>query len=343
MIDTDWLVGNKLNSSGQNNMSYRIFITGSGIADEAMQLLAKENCITEIGEPGDTPADLVKKLGNFDPHALIVRQGKITAEVQNAAPSLKVICKHGVGTDNIDIAAATGRGIPAMFTPGQNFETVAEHTLALILALARQIPFQDKQIRNGIFDKKNFGGLELTGKTLGLIGYGRIGRRLAELVSPFNMNVIVYHPSHMNKPASDHISKVKHPEDIYHQADIICLHCPLTDKTRGMINSNTIAQMKPGAFIVNTARGAIINENDLYHALKEKQIAGAALDCYETEPPAADHPLFQLDNIILTTHTAGTSDHSTRNVGLAAAKNVLDILQGRPPDMASMLNREIMQ
>jgi D-3-phosphoglycerate dehydrogenase len=324
-------------------MNYRIFITGSGIADEAMQLLAGENCITEIGEPGDTPADLIRKLGNFDPHALIVRQGQITAEVQNAAQSLKVICKHGVGTDNIDIKAATNRGIPAMFTPGQNFEAVAEHTLALILALARQIPFQDKQIRNGIFDKKSFGGLELLGKTLGLIGYGRIGRRLAELVSPFKMNVVVYHPSHADEPASGYISKVQHAADVYPQADIISLHCPLTDATNGMINSESIALMKPGALIVNTARGAIVNEGNLYDALKEKRIAGAALDCFETEPPAADNPLFHLDNVILTTHTAGMSDHSTKNVGLAAARNVLDILQGRQADMEAVLNREVLQ
>jgi D-3-phosphoglycerate dehydrogenase len=230
-----------------------------------------------------------------------------------------------------------------MFTPGQNFEAVAEHTLALILALARQIPFQDKQIRNGIFDKKNFGGFELLGKTLGLIGYGRIGRRLAELVSPFKMNVVVYHPSHTDEPASGYISKVQHAADVYPQADIISLHCPLTDATNGMINSKSIAQMKPCALIVNTARGAIVNEGSLYDALKEKRIAGAALDCFETEPPAADNPLFQLDNVILTTHTAGMSDYSTKNVGLAAARNVLDILQGRQADMEAVLNREVMQ
>ena len=145
-------------------MSYRIFITGSGITEEAMHLLKGEHCQTEIGEPTDTPADLIAKLSSFDPHALIVRQGQITAEVQAAAGSLKAICKHGVGTDNIDIAAATALGIPVMYTPGQNFEAAAEHTLALILALARQIPLQDKRIRNGIFDKKITAGLSYSAK-----------------------------------------------------------------------------------------------------------------------------------------------------------------------------------
>jgi len=324
-------------------MSYRIFITGSGIAEEAMQLLTQANCVTQVGEPADSPADLIRKLSSFDPHALIVRQGQITAEVQKAAKSLQVICKHGVGTDNIDVEAATRLGIPAMFTPGQNFEAVAEHTLALILALARRIPFQDQQIRNGIFDKRGYNGIELRGKTIGLIGYGRIGRRLAELLSPFNMNILVYHPSCADETMPAHISKVQRVEDLYPQADIISLHCPLTDATRGLINSAAIAQMKPTTLVINTARGAIVNESDLVAALETKRIAGAALDCFEQEPPAPDNPLFQLDNVIMTTHTAGMSDQSTRNVGVAAATNVLAILQGQQPDTRSILNKAIMQ
>jgi len=324
-------------------MTYRVFITGSGITEDAMQLLRDQQCETEIGEPGDTPADLTTKLSKFDPHALIVRQGQITADVQAAASSLKVICKHGVGTDNIDIAAATRSGIPAMFTPGQNCEAVAEHTLALMLALARQVPFQDKQIRNGIFDKKNFSGIELLGKTIGLVGFGRIARRVAELVSPFNMKVVVYHPSFADEAALDHVTKVMQVEELFPLSDIISLHCPLTDSTRGLINSDAIAQMKASALIVNTARGPIVNESDLYNALKSGQIAGAALDCFETEPPAADNPLFELDNVIMTTHTGGMSDYSTRNVGLASVRNVLDILQGRQPDMKSVLNAEVMR
>ena len=321
-------------------MSYRIFITGSGITEEAMQLLKGENCQMEIGEPADTPAELIAKLSSFDPHALIVRQGQITAEVQAAAGSLKAICKHGVGTDNIDIAAATALGIPVMYTPGQNFEAAAEHTLALILALARQIPLQDRKIRNGIFDKKNYGGVELLGKTIGLVGYGRIARRLAELLYPFNMKAIVYHPSWRDDPELDHVSKVQHVDELFPLADIISLHCPLTDATRGLINRETIAKMKTSAMIINTARGPVVNENDLYNALKERRIAGAALDCFETEPPAADNPLFELDNVIMTTHIAGMSDYSTKNVGLASARNVLDILQGRQPDLKSVLNKE---
>lgn len=323
-------------------MSYRIFITGSGIAEEAQQLLREENCTFEVGDPKDTPEDLVRKLKAFNPDSLIVRQGKITAEVQDAAPNLKVICKHGVGTDNIDIQAAAQRGIPVMFTPFANFESVAEHTLALILSLIRRIPNEDKRIRNGVFDKKKYDGLELPGKTLGIIGFGHIGRRLAELVAPFKMKVLAYHPSCTGEALAPYISKVKNAADIFPQADIISLHCPLTPETKGMINIKTISQMKQGVYIINTARGGIVNEKDLFRALQEGRVGGAALDVFEVEPPAADHPLFQLGNVIFTTHVAGASDNSLKNMGTDSVKNVLAVLNGESPDMESLVNKEVL-
>lgn len=323
-------------------MSYRIFITGSGIAEEAQQLLREENCTFEVGDPKDTPEDLVRKLKAFNPDSLIVRQGKITAEVQDAAPNLKVICKHGVGTDNIDIQAAAQRGIPVMFTPFANFESVAEHTLALILSLIRRIPNEDKRIRNGVFDKKKYDGLELPGKTLGIIGFGHIGRRLAELVAPFKMKVLAYHPSCTGEALAPYISKVKNAADIFPQADIISLHCPLTPETKGMINTKTISQMKQGVYIINTARGGIVNEKDLFRALQEGRVGGAALDVFEVEPPAADHPLFQLGNVIFTTHVAGASDNSLKNMGTDSVKNVLAVLNGESPDMESLVNKEVL-
>lgn len=324
-------------------MHYRIFITGSGIVKEAQQLLREENCIFETGDPKDTPADIARKLREFDPHGLIVRQGKISAEVQAAAKSLKVICKHGVGTDNIDVAEATRRGIPVLFTPLANYESVAEHTLALIFALLRRIPLEDKRIRSGVFDKKHYDGQELLGKTLGIIGFGHIGRRLAELAAPFKMKVVVYHPSCTPEPLPPYISKVKKVEEIFSRADIISLHCPLTPETKGMINRRTIAQMKQGVYIVNTARGGIVNEGDLFQALQERRVGGAALDVFEEEPPAADHPLFRLDNVIFTTHVAGASDNSLKNMGVDSVKNVLAVLNGEPPDPESLVNKEVLR
>lgn len=323
-------------------MSYRIFVTGSGIAEKARQLLSNNDCVVATGDPKDTPADLVRKLQEFNPDGLIVRQGKITAEVQNAAPQLKVICKHGVGMDNIDIANATQRGIPVMFTPYANFESAAEHTLALMLSLARRIPQEDRSIRSGVFDKKKYDGLELFEKTLGIIGFGKIGRRFSELVAPFEMNVLVYHPSGTEEPLPDYISKVKHVTDLLPQADILSLHCPLTPATKSMINKQTIALMKKGVYIINTARGGLVNDDDLVQALQEGQIAGAALDVFEEEPPPANHPLFKQENVIFTTHVAGMSDNSVKNMGMESARNVLAVLKGEKLNREALWNPESM-
>ena len=319
-------------------MRYRIFITGSGIAKEAQQFLRENDCVFEVGDPKDSPEDLARKFKAFNPHGIIVRQGKITAEVLDAAESLQVVCKHGVGTDNIDIAAASERGIPVLYTPRANFESLAEHTLALILALARKIPQQDQRIRNGVFDKKNFDGLELFGKTLGIIGFGISGRRLTELVAPFRMQVLVYHPSRTAEKLPGYIRKVDHAAAIFPEADIISLHCPLNAATRNLINRETIDQMKPGVLIINTSRGGIVNEGDLFQALQERRIRGAALDVFENEPPAVDHPLFKLDNIIFTTHVGGVSDNSAKNMGMDSVKNVLAVLTGAPVDKGSLVN-----
>ncbi len=185
--------------------------------------------------------------------------------VLESASNLKVICKHGVGTENIDINAASKKGIPVLFTPWANYESVAEHTLALILALIRRIPSQDASIRCGKFDKSKFDGLELFGKYLGIVGFGHIGRRLAELVAPFKMVVLAYNPLDVKKISQPYIRKVQHLEDLYVQSDIISLHCPLTPDTKNMINEHSIRQMKPGVMLINTARGGLIKETDLFY------------------------------------------------------------------------------
>lgn len=323
-------------------MRFRIFLTGSGIAEVAQQLLRDENCIFETGDPKDTPADLVRKLKQFNPDGLIVRQGKITAQVQDAPAALKVISKHGVGTDNIDLAAATARQIPVTYTPFANFESAAEHTLALILSLVRRIPQEDKQIRSGIFDKKKYGGLELFGKTLGVIGFGKIARRLVELIAPFKMNILVYHPSETKEALPENVRKVENVETIFAKADILSLHCPLTPETKNLVCEATISRMKAGIYIINTARGGIVNESDLFTALKNGRVAGAALDVFEKEPPAPDHPLFTLDNVIPTTHVAGMSDNSFKNMGLDAVKNALTVLKGEKINPDFLVNKGIL-
>jgi D-3-phosphoglycerate dehydrogenase len=318
-----------------------VFITGSGFARGAQQLLREQNCIFELGDPRDAPTDIAERVRRFKPDGLIVRQGIITAEVLDAAPQLKVICKHGVGTDNIDVAAASQRGIPVLFTPRANSESTAEHTLALILALLRSIPKEDQRIRTGVFDKRAYEGQELLGKTIGLIGFGRIGRRMAELLAPFRMNMLVYHPSRTRESLPANIVKLQHVEEMFPQADVISLHCPLTPETSGMIHARVIARMKPGAYLINTARGGLINEADLLLALREHRIAGAALDVFDAEPPAADHPFFRLDNVIVTPHVGGVSDKSLENMGMDAVENVLSVLRGQPVDEESFISKKV--
>jgi len=324
------------------NTKFRVFITGSGIALEALQQLKAENCIFETGTPKDSPEEIAAKLTSFNPDALIVRQGKITEAVLNSAINLKVICKHGVGTDNIDIKAATRANIPVFYTPNANFEAVATHTFALMMSLIRQIPNQDNRIRQGIFDKSTYNGQELKGKTLGLIGFGKVGRRLSEMTAPFQMKVISYHPSDSNENLADHITKTSNINEVISQADILSLHCPLTPETRYLLNENTFKMMKQDAFLINTARGGIINENDLLVALEQNQIRGAALDVFEIEPPAKNNPLLQNKNIILTSHIAGSSDNSLKNMGAEAVQHVLSVLKGEPMDTGSMKNNEVL-
>ena len=322
-------------------MGYRIYITGSGIAEEAQQLLRQEGCAFAVGDPKDTPSDIARELARFHADGVIVRQGRITAEVMDAAAQVKVICKHGVGTDNIDLAEATRRGIPVMFTPLANHESVAEHTLTLILSLIRRIALEDKRIRTGIFSKKDYDGLELLGRTLGIIGFGHVGRRLAELVAPFRMKVIAYDPVFTTAALPYPVTRARDAGEVFSQADIISLHCPLTADTRNLINARTMAQMKRGVYIINTARGGIVNEADLLRALQDRQVGGAALDVFEVEPPAGDHPLFQLNNVIFTSHVAGASDNSLKNMGVESVKNVLAVLTGQTPDRESLVNPEV--
>lgn len=321
-------------------MSFRIFVTGSGLAEEARQLLKEQGGVYEAGRPADTPEDIAAKLEAFDPDGLIVRQGKITAQVLDAAPRLRVVCKHGVGTDNIDVEAAGRRGIPVLYTPMANCESVAEHALALILALLRRIPYEDGRVRKGVFEKQGYEGQELLGKTLGIIGFGRAGRRLAELIGPFGAAVLAFDPLCPEAPLASHVTRVSDLEQIYSRADIISLHCPLTPETRGMIRKSSIDRMKPGVYLINTARGGIVREDDLLEALKEGRIRGAALDVLETEPPGPGHPLFELDSVILTPHVGGMSDHSFKNMGLEAVRNVLAVLTGGTPSEGSLVIRK---
>ncbi len=261
-------------------------------------------------------------------HAMIIRSGT-TADVEllDQAKNLKVIVRAGVGVDNIDLDAAAQRGVIVMNTPDANTISTAEHTMALMMALARQIPTADASMRAGRWDRKKFMGMQLYGKTLGMIGFGRVGRAVAERAQCLGLTEVAYDPF-VPEDIVRHLglSLVPRLEELLEVADIITLHAVVTDQTREIINADTIAQMKDGVLIINAARGKLINNADLAEALQSGKVAGAALDVYDIEPPDADNPLLNLPNVIYTPHLGASTIAAQDAVGTQAAEAVVNAL-----------------
>ncbi len=261
-----------------------------------------------------------------DYHGLVIRSAtKVTAEIIDAARNLKVIGRAGSGLDNVDKAAATKKGIVVMNTPGGNTITTAEHTIAHIVSLARKIPQATMSMKTGKWDKKKFMGVELFNKTLGIIGIGNIGSQVAKRMQAFAMNVIAYDPFLSGDQAKTMGIEKVDLEEVFKRSDFITIHTPLTPETKNLINKDTIKLMKQGVRIINCARGGIINEKDLYDAIVEGQVAGAALDVFEKEPPE-NNPLLTLDNVICTPHLGASTKEAQENVAIAVAEQIVDYL-----------------
>lgn len=262
-----------------------------------------------------------------DAHALIIRSGvSADAELINKAPQLNAIARAGVGVDNVDLAAASARGIVVMNSPGGNTISTAEHTFGLMMALSRHIPQGHQSLAEGRWDRKTFTGVELKGKTLGIIGLGRIGQAIATRAQAFAMGVIAHDPYLPPAVAAAINAPLLGLTEVFARADYLTLHALVTDETRGMINDETIAAMKDGVRIINAARGALINSDHLAAALKSGKVAGAALDVYEQEPPPADHPLIGLPNVVHTPHLAASTADAQITVAVEAAQLVVDFL-----------------
>ncbi len=319
------------------NMKRRIFITAP-IANEALELLDANNCEYIFGDTSYSFEKMTQKIIDYQPVGIIIRSGKITREVITSCKELKILSKHGVGVDNIDVKAATELGIPVTNTPKANFESVAELTVGLIYALARAIPLEDKRVKNGIWDKKKYPGVHISGKTLGLIGFGRIGSRVAELVSPLNLKIKIYDPFLKADNLPDGAVLYENIEDLLSESDFVTLHCPLTTENKHLINKEKLTLMKPTAFIINTARGGLIDETELAKVLTDGKLAGAAIDAFEQEPPNQDNPLLMLDNVIASTHVGGASDKSFVNMGTGAVSNLLKGLALEKPDRDCWIN-----
>ena len=275
--------------------------------------------------PGLAPAELQAALKDCE--GLIVRsETKVTADLLDAANSLRVIGRAGVGVDNIDVSAATIRGVVVMNAPDGNTITTAEHTIAMLIALARSIPQASSSLKSGRWDRKKFVGVELQGKTLGIVGLGRIGRVVASRARAMGMMIVAFDPFIAPEQARDLEIELATLDEVYARADFLTVHTPLTPETRGLIDREAISKMKKGARIINCARGGLVDEDALYEALTSGDIAGAALDVFVQEPPAADHKLLQLDQVIVTPHLGASTKEAQEGVAFTVAEQMRDYL-----------------
>lgn len=272
---------------------------------------------------------------------LILRvKGRVTESLLARAPRLKVIARHGVGVDNVDVAAATRRRIPVCVTLGANTDAVAEHTFLLMLAVGKRLLAVNAGVRQGAWEAlrgRLYTGL--TGRTLGIVGMGRVGVRLAELAAAFGMHRLAYDPALSPEEIRRRGAEPVAFPDLLRAADIVTLHAPLTAETRHLMNREAFALMKPGAILVNTSRGGVIDDHALAEAVRSGRLAGAGIDVTEPEPPAPDNPLLALEQVLITPHIAAHTEDSMRRMAVTAAEQVLMALEGKRPTMA--INPEV--
>ena len=318
---------------------YKVLLTEA--IDPAGISLLKEHFQVDIA-PDPQEDTIIRMIPDYD--ALVIRATKLTERILAAGKKLKIVSRHGVGTDNLDISASTRYGVILSTTPGANSHSVAEHTVGAMCWLLKQYGQAEKLLRDakfqqagsltGLLTKLGFQNAVLEGKTLALVGVGAISRHVAKLCGPdgFGMKIIAYSPHVSAEQMADlHITKCETLDEMLPVCDVLSIHTPKRPSTVNLINKESFAKMKPTAILINTARGGIVNEADLAEALKNHQIAGAALDVYDPEPPSLDNPLFQLDNVLLTPHIGAATDGAMQNMAKACAQNIIDYLGGQRP------------
>jgi len=307
-------------------MSAQRVLVAEPIGDSGVEVLGVAGFDVEVAN-GWTRAELEERIGAF--HGVVIRSAtQFDAGLIARADNLKVIARAGVGIDNIDVAAATKRGIVVANAPRSNIVTAAEHTMALLLALARNIPQAHGALTGGTWDRKSFTGTELMEKTLGILGFGRIGQLVAQRAKAFDMRVIAFDP-YVSAERYERlgVEKTDSADDVFALADFITIHLPNTPETEGFINAAALAKMRDGVRILNVARGTLIVDADLQAALDSGKVAGAALDVFRAEP-MTDHPLFGYANVIVTPHLGASTSEATDRAGYQAAEQVVAALQG---------------
>ncbi len=310
-------------------MAYKVYIP-QDIDQSGKECLMDGGCEIVMGT-GTTPDIMKKEIADCD--ALLVRTAEIPREVIASGKKLKVISRYGVGYDNIDVTAAKDLGVEVTYSPVGNILTVAEHTIGFIIASAHHFHKCGLAVRTGDWGFRSFGvGTDVAGKTLGLIGIGKIASLVAKkAMLGLDMRVIAFDPYANPSMVPEGVELVEHRETLFRESDFISLHVPDTPATRKSVGAEEFALMKTGAFLINCGRGAVVDEEALIEALKNKQIAGAALDVFNTEPPAAENPLLAMENVIVSPHNAGSTKESAVRVAVDAAQGIVDVLHGRTP------------
>ena len=303
----------------------KVLVTDT-LAPQGLEILERARGIEVDYRPGLSPEDLMLAIADAD--ALVIRSGtRVTAEVIEAAKELKAIGRAGIGVDNVDVPAATKRGIAVMNTPGGNNITTAEHAIALLISLVRHIPQATASMKAGNWDKKRFMGMELFNRTLGVIGLGRVGRIVANRAQGLGMKVIVYDPFLSDSATGRGEVEIVTFDELLARADAVTVHVPRTADTTGMLGEKAFGKAKRGLLVINCARGGIVDEEALLDALENGQVGGAALDVFVTEPPGADHPLVNHPKVICTPHLGASTEQAQVNVAIAVAEQVAEYLQ----------------
>lgn len=311
---------------------YTVLVTAEHLAPEAQHMLRDSGAHIEFMAEPVTENSLLARFAARPVEAVLLRGSKpFTAPVLAAAHHLKIIAKNGAGIDSVDLAEAARRGIAVAVAAGANADAVAEHALSMMLALVRNLAGLDRKVRAGGWEGSTYQGRDFRDSVVGIVGYGSIGRATARLANALGARVLVL--QHRRQLSQDGFEVTDSLADLLTRADIVSLHCPLNDTTHHLIGANELAHMKPGAVLINTARGAVVDETALIDALRRGHLGGAGLDTFEVEPITTDTPLCGLDNVIMTPHVAGVTRQAARQVATITACNIIDYLQGRalPP------------
>jgi D-3-phosphoglycerate dehydrogenase len=323
-------------------MSSTILITVPTLAKPGLERLKTAGCKTIfISKAGGVP-EMLERLRAEPVDAVVVRQLPFSAEAIEAAPRLRVISRHGVGYDGVDLPAATKRGIPVLIAPAANAVAVAEHTIALMLAAARAVPRHDAAVRSGAWDRSHV-GMQMSGRTIGLVGVGTIGRIVARAAAGLGMRVIAYDP-YLRASSAEPLAfeQVDSLDALLQQSNVLSLHCPLTDETRNLIGAAQLTRLPKGAILVNAARGPVVDDMALAEALRSGQLSAAGLDTFPKEPVPEGHPFFSLPNIVMTPHMGGSTDAALDSVALIAVEHALAVLDGLPIDRAVCVNPSVL-